>query len=302
MQCAWLLLLVGLLGCAGAERGPAAPEGPGSDPLPPAENMAGPAAEANIAVRNDRAHPRRIIYTASVDLVVEQFEGIPDRVAAIARQFGGYVSGSNVHGQPGQPRRGSWTIRVPVEHYDELLAEAGRLGELRSLTSNSRDVSEEYYDTEARISNKQKTEARIVALLEEATGKLEQVLVVEQKLDQVREEIERMQGRLRVLADQTSLATVTVTVEQIVGYQPEEEPSYRTRVSRAFRGSLHALVALAADLSIALVALSPWLAALAVLGVVVGPILWIVRTVRRRRRKTPSEAEMPIRVDVVDRN
>lgn len=85
------------------------------------------------------------------------------------------------------------------------------------MTSSSKDVSEEYYDVEARIRNKQKTESRLVTLLEKEAGNLEQVLKVEEKLDRVREEIERMQGRLRVLRDQTSLATVTLNIEQIRG-------------------------------------------------------------------------------------
>jgi Flp pilus assembly protein TadB len=161
-------------------------------------------------------------------------------------------------------------------------------------------VSEEYYDIEARIRNKEKTESRIVALLEEATGNLEQVLMVEQKLDQVREEIERMQGRLRVLTDQTSLATVSITVEQIAGYQSEEEPTYGTRVNRAFRGSLHALITTAANLSIVAVALAPWLAVLAVVSLIVGLIVWIVRQIRRRGRKAQGGAEVPLPAEVVD--
>ena len=214
---------------------------------------------------------------------------MPRRIAELAEQFGGYVASSNIQGQPGFPRRGSWTIRVPVERYSDLLSEARELGELRSLTSNSQDVSEEYYDVEARIRNKQKTEARLVALLEEATGNLEQVLEVERKLDGVREEIERMQGRLRVLADQTSLATVTLTVEQIPGYQPEEKPTYGTRVERVFRSSLHTLVTTAADLSIVVVALSPWLAVLLVVGLIVTPVVLAIRRIRRRRKKeTPN--------------
>ncbi len=296
----WLLLLIGVLGCAGAETGPVQSDAPPADEVPMAESLAGPGGETKIIEGKEGGHPRRIIYTANVDAVVEDFESVPAKVAELAEQFGGFVASSNVHGQPGQPRRGNWTIRVPVEQYEGLLSQARQLGEVRSLISNSKDVSEEYYDIEARIRNKLKTEARIVALLEEATGNLEQVLVVEQKLDQVREEIERMQGRLRVLTDQTSLATVTIAVEQIAGYQPHEEPTYGTRVSRAFRTSLHTLITTAADLSIMVVALAPWLAVFVVLGVIAGLIVWIVRRIRRRRRKMPYGAEVPLPAEVVD--
>lgn len=123
----WLLLLVGILGCASSERGSVPAEAPITSEVPMAESLAGTAGETNIAGRNHGEHPRRIIYTANVDVVVEDFEGVPGRVADLAEQFGGYVAGSNVHGQPGHPRRGTWTIRVPVEQYEGLLSEARQL-------------------------------------------------------------------------------------------------------------------------------------------------------------------------------
>ena len=285
-----LILLVATLGCAGGEISSLPTGTDRADRTPSAESLVGVAGETAVSRTPDGQHPRRIIYTADIDVIVEEFDAIPGKVAELAEQFGGFVASSNVYGEPGSPRHGSWTIRVPVEHYSDLLSKAGELGELRSLSSNSKDVSEEYYDIEARIRNKQKTEARIVTLLEEATGNLEQVLEVEQKLDRVREEIERMQGRLRVLTDQTALATVTVMVEQIPGYQPEEKPTYGTRVRRTFRVSLHSLLTTAANLSIAVVALSPWLGALLVLTLIAAPIVLIVR--RIRRSQPPQRPEM----------
>lgn len=265
-----------------------------------AESLVGTAGETSPVQEGGSQHPRRIIYTASIELIVEEFEGVPGKVAELAEKFGGYVASSSIQGQPGSPRLGTWTLRVPVAQYADLLSETHELGELRSLTSNSQDVSEEYYDVEARIRNKEKTEARLIALLEEATGNLEQVLEVEQKLDGVREEIERMQGRLRVLADQTALATVTVTIEQIPGYEPEEEAAYGTRVKRAFRGSLHALTTAAVEFSIVLVALSPWLAALLVLGLMGAPIVLISRRMRRQDRGKNRPSEAPLSAAAVD--
>lgn len=277
MRRVWILSLVGVLGCGGAEMEPGASGTSSGEDTRHAESLVGSEGETNVAEGEDGPHPRRIIYTANVDLVVEDFEGVPRQVTELAERFEGYVASSTLHGEPGAPRRGTWTIRVPVEDYSKLLAQARELGELRALTSNSRDVSEEYYDVEARIRNKQKTESRLVTLLEEATGNLEQVLEVEEKLDRVREEIERMQGRLRVLEDQTSLATVTVTIEQIRGYEAEEEPDFGTRVQRAFRGSLAALVNTAENVLIVVVAASPWLAVLAVFALIISLIAWLSR-------------------------
>jgi len=213
-----------------------------------------------------------------VDLVVEQFEPLPERVEELVRQHGGFVSASSIAGSPGRPRSGRWTIRVPVDRFSEFLAAVRLLGEVRSVNSTSDDVTAEFYDIEARIRNKQQEEERLLKLLAEATGKLEEVLAVERELSRVRGEIEQAQGRMRMLKDVTELTTVTVTVTEIKDYVPDEAPTYVTRVRRAFMSSTVAVVATAQVLSLVAVALVPWLPA---------PLLLVlaVLTLRRLRRR-----------------
>jgi len=255
---------------------------------------AGGEAESAQALPSQAALRRKIIYTAHVDLVVEDFRPIPSQVEEFARQFDGFISHSQVTGAPGYPRRGEWTVRVPVERYEPFLAAVReRLGgEIQSIRVDSQDVTEEYFDVEARIRNKKKTEERLIKLLEDRTGKLDDVLTVERELSRVREEIERVEGRLRVLADLTSLATVHLNVTEVKDYVPEEAPSYATRVRRAFQSSLDALVSTAQAVSIAIVALSPWLAVL----LVVALVLWLMARMAWRRHLRVLER----RVQVVD--
>lgn len=222
---------------------------------------------------------RKIIYTADVELVVEEFNSIPSKVETLVEEFEGYVAGSTVTGAPGRPRSGQWTIRVPVRRYGKFLTAVQKLGEVHRVSSDSKDVSEEYYDLEARIGNKEKQETRLLELLADATGKLEEVLSVERELARVREEIERMEGRVRVLNDLTSLTTVELTINEIKDYVPEEAPTYATRVRRAFEGSVDLLVSAAVELSIVVIAVLPWL------GVLLIPATVIILLVRRHRRR-----------------
>jgi hypothetical protein len=229
--------------------------------------------------------PRKIIHTASISLVVEDFALIPKKVVELATQFDGYVAKSNVSGSPGQPRRGSWTIRSPVDTFEALLAAAGELGEPRSITSDSQDISEEYYDVESRVRNKKNTESRLLTLLEESTGNLEQVLIVEEKLDQVREEIERMQGRVRVIQDMTSMTTLNLTIDEIKDFVPQESATYGTRIHRAYSTSVTNLSQTVQDISVAAVYILPWLAAIFVVAAVLLLTLFLARKVLGHCRK-----------------
>lgn len=294
MRCSVLITLLAL-GC-GAEHHAdreAAPPAParadalaqvrlGVDTAPAAAASMAEAKAGERALPTEGAVDRKIVYTAEVDLVVEDFDPLPEQVRSMARQFDGFVAGSNVAGSPGSPRIGEWTIRVPVARYDEFLTAARQLGEVRRESSDSQDVTEEYYDVEARIRNKKTEETRLLKLLEDATGELEDILAVEREVSRVREEIERMEGRLRVLTDLTSLTTVNLSIEEIRDYVPDAAPSYGTRVRRGFQGSIDALLSAMQGLSIALIVLLPWLVVLLVLGVVLFP-LWRFVRVRRAR-------------------
>src|SRR5262245_2932223 len=227
---------------------------------------------------------RQTIYDADVRLIVEDFEGIPEKIQKLADASGGFVAQQKLHGRSGSPRSGEWKIRIPVAGYEDFLESARTLGELQSLAATSQDVTEQYYDLEARIGNKQREEARLLKLLDENTGKLEEILTVEKEISRVREELERMQGRMRVLKDLVSLTTVTLHVDEIKGYVPPQSPTFAHRISRAFGTSWNALVATGQGLVIAGAALGPWMA---VLGV---PLATVALLARRRRRVSRTAA------------
>lgn len=278
----WMVLPI-LIGCGRAEL--AAPSREMARSVAPATPSSEPSAGAipatGQALPKVETLQRKILYRASVDLVVEDFTGIPDRLYAMVQKFSGYIAQSNVSGSPGSPRTGRWTIRVPAEHYQSLLAEVQRLGEIRTVASGSEDVSEEYYDVQARVRNSKKQEERLLKLLETATGKLEEVLKVENELARVRAEIERLEGRVRLLDGLVAMSTLEVCVEELQRFQPEETPTYATRVRRSFQGSLELLASTAQTFSLLLVAIAPWLA---VLFVLFGIPWGMARLWNRRRR------------------
>ncbi len=224
---------------------------------------------------------RRIVYTAHADVVVEDIDQVPAQVDVLVQKHGGYIARSNVFGRPGTPRSGEWSLRVPVAAYEDFLTAVRELGEIRSIRTDSNDVTAEYYDVEARIRIKKEEETRLLKHLEESTGKLVDILAVEKELSRVRGEVEQMEGRMRVLKDLTTLTTVNLKVEEIKQYVPEGEASYLTRVQRSFSSSITAFVDFAQTASIVAIASLPWLGVLLV-------VVLVVRFVLRRssRRAT----------------
>lgn len=217
---------------------------------------AGEGATGNIA--------RKIVYKADVELVCDDFSAVAERLESLATSAGGFVADAQLVGSSGEPRWGVWKLRMPTGRFDGLLTEIKKLAEVRSARTTSDDVSEEYYDAEARIRNKQQEETRLLRLLDDRTAKLEEVLSVEREVSRVREEVERLQARLRVLANLTELATITVRVDEVLGYQPETAATFTVRLARSVRQSLASLIAAAQALVIGLAVVLPWIAAMGI--------------------------------------
>jgi hypothetical protein len=280
MRSEWLLFLFAVvtLGCgATTDSARTAGDSPAKTTSAFADKAGQP---SSIAVPANAAVRRKIIYRATVELVVDNFDPVQKKVDSLVERYHGYLAKSNVSGRPGVPRSGRWTIRVPVDRYSEFMAAARDVGEVRRIGSDSQDVTEEFSDVEARIRNKKQEEVRLKELLDKATGKLDEILTVEREITRVRGEVEQLEGRMRVLADQTALATVELQVDEIKDYEPEEAATYGTQVRRSFEKSLAALVSAGKHLSIVAVVLSPWLAVLLVIGL---PLVFWGRAIRRRK-------------------
>ena len=170
---------------------------------------------------------------------------------------------------------------MPVPQFDKFVEEAGKLGVAQSRDITSEDVSEEFVDLTARLKNKQQLEARLLELVAKRSDEIKDILALEAELSRVREEIERMQGRLRYLTDRVALTTVELAAYERQDYKPPEAPTFAAHVSQTFSDSLEGLRKFGEALVLVVVALTPWVIALTV--VIAVPLWVLVRFARRRK-------------------
>jgi hypothetical protein len=230
--------------------------------------------------------PRRIIYTADTRLTTKNFTDASKELAETIKKFGGHIANSNVSGEIGSTRFGNWTVRIPVQNFDAFLGSLGEVGSVQNTSISSQDVSEEYYDLEARLKNKKMAEERLLQHLQKSTGKLTEILTVEKEISRVREEIERMEGRRRFLANQTEMTTITVTVQELVGLLPREKPTFGNQIERAFTESVVGLGEFFKRIVLGVIALLPWLV---VFGILAFPVARMVRRRQRIKAKTDGD-------------
>jgi len=250
---------------------------------------AGAPVEAKDKAPADETQPRKIIYNASAELIVDDFGKAQDELTQLVQERKGYVAKSDTHDAPGSPRSGEWTLRIPAGQFREFIADLAKLGELRESKTDSDDITDRYYDVKAHIQNDQAEEEALRKLMVEksATGKLEDLLAVRRELRELRGQIDSQQGQMTRWDKEAAMTTVVVQIQDRKDYVPTASPSFGASIGGTFEGSIGALLAFARGVVLVVVAVAPWLAVLA------APALgawWLVRNRLKIARGRPDAA------------
>ncbi|WP_167855690.1 DUF4349 domain-containing protein [Hymenobacter fodinae] len=225
------------------------------------------------------ASARKIIYHAEVRVKVDDLVKTNARMDSLTRAYGAYISDASEERQEGQWEH-QMKIRVLPGQFQQLLNSLNGLGTLQSKTLGTDDVTAEHADKSARLRTKRAVEQRYVALLSQAK-KIADILAIEEKIGEVREEIESTESRLKTLNDHIGYSTISLTYFQTLPLNQPETPilSFASRFTQAFYNGWELLTGLV----LAIVTAWPLLL-LGALGLVA------FRTWRRRRR-TQLEVE-----------
>lgn len=284
------LLLIVAAGCAAAPsvrqvaestagRAPAAEE-----PAPPRE-LASTAADKALA--GDAK--RMIIRTADLSIVVTDAAQAQKSVVDMVNGMGGYIANSSAW-REGEQLRARMTIRVPADRLDVALAALKALAvRVQQENVKGQDVTEEFTDLQAQLTNLEATEVELRELLADVrqkTQKAEDVLAVYRELTTIRGEIERVKGRMQYLGTMTELATINVDLIPDVLAKPVVEPGWRPleTLKNAGRALVNTLKGAVDVLIWLVVVVVPVLILLAIpIVLLVMLVRWLYRRSRRAR-------------------
>lgn len=210
--------------------------------------------------------PTMVIRIGQAFIEVDKVDPAILKVRQLAAQVGGYITNSSISGGRDQIRQATFELKIPAPKYDEAVGLLSTIGKVETVSSTAQDVGEEFVDVTARVTNSKRLEERLISLLANRTGKLDEVLRVERELARVREEIERYEGRLRYLSARVAMSTLTITVHEpapILGNSPGGNPiaAALRRAWKNFIGVIAgSIAALGVVIPLALVGLAGWLA------------------------------------------
>jgi hypothetical protein len=175
-----------------------------------------------------------IARTAQLQIVVTRFEAARAAVESTLARHHGYAATLNVGDAENAARTLNASLRIPSQELPAALDELKTLGHVTSEGQAGEEVTAEHADLVARLKNSRETETRLQDILRTRTGKVSDILEVEQEMARVRGEIEQMGSDLKSLNHRVDYATITLSVsEEYKAKVSDSTPGIATRFHNA---------------------------------------------------------------------
>ncbi|MCL2376618.1 MAG: DUF4349 domain-containing protein [Defluviitaleaceae bacterium] len=229
-----------------------------------------------------QAPTRMLIQRARIEMSSEYFDESVENLRSTATNFGGYIESSNL-----SHRSFSVTMRIPATNFENALRSIENYGDVSWLDQTTDDVTGQFVDTQRRMEAMLVQEDRLLELVAEAEN-LQQLFQIEDRLTQVRTNIEFYRGTLEGLGDRVAFSTITVTLWEVDTWEMQEEPedTFGQRVANAFATSADVTLTIAQGLMIFLAAA---IIPLSFMGVIAFIIIMIVRFANKRTKARKAE-------------
>lgn len=229
------------------------------------------------------ASSQKLIKTVDMDIDTENFDSTVDSIYEAVESTGGYIEYSDVwdtsYGGSDTLMNGIFAIRVPADKLEQFDSTVSSLATVSRRSEQVEDVTLNYVDTQSKIEALETEQARLLELLEIAQN-LEEVLTIEDRLSDVRYELESYESRIRTLDNQIAYSTFSIRVNEVERESgAKEDEGMIGEAFRKFGDSLYGVGMFLRGLIVWFIGSLPWLVPIAAI------VFFVVRCMRKKKAK-----------------
>ncbi len=256
---------------------------------------------ANLS-ENQYSGNRKLIRTFDLEVETLEFDSFVSNLKTEVNSIGGYMESSSVSGNSynyTSSRSADFTLRIPSARLDEFINTIDGLGNVTYSYENTSDVTLNYVDTEARIKSLQTEYDQLLELLAEAEN-IDTIILLQQRLTEVRYQLESYQSQLRTYDNLVDYSTVHLFVREVERVTVTEQETVWERISADFGDNIYDIWVGAEDFFVWFVANIPyfiiWAVIIAVVCLIINFCLknnpkWQERKAARKARKEYKKAQ-----------
>ena len=224
----------------------------------------------------------KIIYTADMRIETTEFDDTAELLKSLVEQYGGYFERNSVSGYSGDYRSAYYTIRIPAEYFDTFIETAKGSAHVTYVDTYAEDVSDYYYDVQARLETAKIKLERLQALLEKAEN-MEDIITLEQAISEAEYEVDNYGGTLTHYDKMVAYSTITLNMSEVYKIT-EEEPApvtFGERLGSAFKYGMSNLGNFFENIALWLA--ESWAFLLIAAGVTCGAVAIARKKIRKKR-------------------
>lgn len=235
---------------------------------------------------------RKLIRNVSMSVETDAFDQLLEEIQKKVTELSGYTEQSDISGNRSdyQSRYAWLTVRIPCDKLDQFISIVEDSGNVTRKSESVQDITLQYTDLESRKKTLTMEQERIWVLLEKADT-LEAVIALEERLSEIRYELESMESQLKLFDNQVDYSTVDISVDEVLpaNFTPTAPETVGQRIKKGLSRNIINMGQFATDLFVGLIVLMPvWipLAAIAAL---------VIFLVKRRLRRLHKIQVIPSR-------
>ena len=235
---------------------------------------------------------RKLIRNVDLSFETTDFDTFVQDIQRKTTALGGYIESSDVSGNAytDRHRNAYFTLLIPKPQVDSFLSFVEGEANLTRKYEYTQDITLQYYDTESRKKALQSESDRLLELMAKAES-VDAVIAIEQRLSEIRYQLDSFESDLRRYDNQVDYSTITVAVSETTVLTASEQSGFWSRVQANLESNLEDLGDAATTFLIWFLSSLPVLLALAILFFIIYRVVKMIRNRRKARKVNPKIAD-----------
>lgn len=208
---------------------------------------------------NVELNTEKLVYTASVELEVQDFDSAINSLKSLITEFNGIIQSENIHDNTPWEyyfddyssltnrvdddsgyKYGTLVVRIPTKNFNDFLANTGNIGHVTSQYSDVDNITTEYYDTKSYLESYQSQMEALQEMYDRATT-IDEMLEIQTRIYDVQAEINRLSTKIQSMDVDVAYSTISIYIDEVESYsktaKEQNELSFGAIIGETFKES-----------------------------------------------------------------
>ena len=242
---------------------------------------------------NAQSTNRKLIRTANLTVETKEYESFLGLVNSEVNMLGGYIENTNTSNYSysssyRSTRHASITARIPSNKLDEFLNQVSESANVTNRQESVEDVTLNYVDLQSHKNALIAEEKQLMNLMERAET-IEDLLVIEERLTEVRYQLESMESQIRTYDNKIDYSTVYLEISEVIELTPVEPESVWQRIGREFTENLKSVGEGLVNFFVWFISSIPYLVIWAIIIFVAVKVIKFINKKRKAKKQEKQE-------------